>query len=349
LALAASRIWTDIDFDKDGKQVDWLHLPHSVTRSAYGTIAIPCAVIKNGKGPQVLLMAGNHGDEYEGQVTLARLIRELKPQDIQGRIIVVPAINLPAAMAGLRVSPIDEINLNRAFPGDPGGRPTEQIAYFIETELVTRCEYWFDLHSGGGSLDYVPFASIHLSNDKAVDAKAMSALTAFGSPISVVWSWFDEPKMATSCAHRNKVVYIGGEFGGTGSVNPDGVKLTYGGTVRTLRHIGALQSNRIKVDPPSEAIRFVEVASRDHYVYAPEPGLFEPNLKLGTMVGKGDLLGWVHFVDNPMRPPIEARIRGDGMLICKRHQGRVERGDCLAHLASDKRTATAVKGRKRAA
>ena len=53
-------------------------------------------------------MAGNHGDEYEGQIALAKLIRELEPEQVQGRVIILPAANLPAAMAGARVSPIDE-------------------------------------------------------------------------------------------------------------------------------------------------------------------------------------------------------------------------------------------------
>ena len=71
-------IWTEIDYDKKGKQVGVLHLPYSVTRSGYGMINIPIAVIQNGEGPSILLMAGNHGDEYEGQVTLARLIHDLE-------------------------------------------------------------------------------------------------------------------------------------------------------------------------------------------------------------------------------------------------------------------------------
>jgi hypothetical protein len=70
-------IWTEVDFDRSGKQVGVFYLPYSVTRSGYGTINIPIAVIANGEGPSVLLMAGNHGDEYEGQVTLVRLIHDL--------------------------------------------------------------------------------------------------------------------------------------------------------------------------------------------------------------------------------------------------------------------------------
>jgi predicted deacylase len=59
-------------------------------------------------------MAGNHGDEYEGQVALSKLIRSLEPAEVSGRIIILPSANFPAAMAGMRTSPLDAGNLNRA-------------------------------------------------------------------------------------------------------------------------------------------------------------------------------------------------------------------------------------------
>jgi len=83
-----TRIWSDIDFERAGKQVGWVNLPHSVTRSAYGMIAIPIAVVKNGTGPTAFLMAGNHGDEYEGQIANSKLIRGLNPKDMKGTVIV---------------------------------------------------------------------------------------------------------------------------------------------------------------------------------------------------------------------------------------------------------------------
>ncbi len=337
MAYAKSRIWTELDFEKDGKQVGYLHLPHSVTRSAYGSIAIPCAVIKNGAGPSTLLMAGNHGDEYEGQVALTRLIREIEAADVKGRLIFVPAINLPAAMAGARISPLDDRNLNRCFPGNANGTATEQIAYYVEHVLAAMCENWLDLHSGGGSLAYVPFASIHSTRDAALDKRALAALKAFGSPISMVWDWSDEPNMANGAATRNKAIYLGSEFGGTGTVNPDAAKLAYEGTLRVLAHFGHLsrRNPRLQIAPAPKKVRWVEILSRDYYVYAPQPGLFEPKVKLGRMVKKDQLYGLVHFVDDPMRPPAEVRFKTAGMLICMRHPGRCERGDCLAHLATD--------------
>src|SRR6476646_5672842 len=106
MQTARSRLSPEIDLDRDGKQVGFLRLPHSVHRSAYGWIPIPIACIRNGDGPRVLLMAGNHGDEYEGQIAFAKLLRELEASDVRGRIIFLTSANFPAANAGMRTSPI---------------------------------------------------------------------------------------------------------------------------------------------------------------------------------------------------------------------------------------------------
>ena len=185
---ARTRLYTDVDYEKNGKQVGWLYMPHSVTRSAYGNIAIPVASVKNGSGPTIFLMAGNHGDEYEGQIALCKLIRSIDPGRVQGRIIVMPAANLPAALASARVSPIDQGNLNRAFPGDPDGTPTQQIAWYIDQVLYPMSQFHHDIHSGGTSLDYVPFVSMRKTGDADLDMRTMAALKAFDAPNGLVWA-----------------------------------------------------------------------------------------------------------------------------------------------------------------
>ena len=226
--MADTRVWTQFDLDAPGKQVGYLHLPHSTNASAYGTIAIPIGLVRNGRGPTVLIMGGIHGDEYEPQIVISRLLRELEPPHLEGCVILVPAINLPAALAGTRVSPIDDLNMNRAFPGDPNGRPTEQLAYYVDSILLPRCDAWLDWHSGGSSLAYVPLVSIHRFRDSKLTQTNLEAMRAFGSPVNVIWSFFDEPRMAKGCAERHGLTYLGSEFGGTGSVNPAGVRTRLG-------------------------------------------------------------------------------------------------------------------------
>ena len=90
-----TQIMPTVDVDQEGKQVGWLRLPHSVTRSAYGTLSIPIAVIRNGAGPQILLVSGNHGGEYEGQIVLTRM--PLGPQSAaSARVIASTAPFVPA-------------------------------------------------------------------------------------------------------------------------------------------------------------------------------------------------------------------------------------------------------------
>ena len=326
-------IFSDVDYDRDGKQVDWLHLPHSVTRSAYGTIAIPITVVRNGPGPTVFLMAGNHGDEYEGQIALAKLVRELEPDQVKGRVIILPASNLPAAMDGARVSPIDQGNLNRAFPGDPHGTPTFAIAHYIDTILDPMADFHHDLHSGGSSLRYVPFCSMRKSGDAALDARSMAALTAFDAPLSLVWAYVPENRLAGAAAARRGLVSLGGEFGGGGDVNRASLAMLERGVRNFLRFCGVM-GEATAPDKP-RGTRLMEVSSREHYVYATEAGLLEPSVDLGADVRKGQLAGLVHFVDNPAREPVPCHFRRDGMVVCQRHFGRVERGDCVAHLATD--------------
>ena len=105
-----------IDINASGKQVSSLWLDHSDDANAYSAIPIPIAVIANGEGPTVLFTAGNHGNEYEGQVALREFVRQIDPADVRGRIIVLPSLNMPAVRADARVSPLDGANLNRVFP-----------------------------------------------------------------------------------------------------------------------------------------------------------------------------------------------------------------------------------------
>ncbi len=334
MSAGRSLIWTEVDYEKSGKQIGFLHLPHSVTRSAYGVIPIPIAVIRNGSGPTILLMAGNHGDEYEGQIALTRFIRAVDPGVVQGRIIVLPAANLPAALAGSRTSPIDHGNLNRSFPGDPEGGPTAAIAHYIESVLYPLCDALHDYHAGGSSLHYLTFASARLSGDPELDRRALAALKAFAPPLALVWATTPDPRLSHAAANARKIVTLGGEFGGAGDVSVDGIRLIEAGMRRFLAHfeVMALPPDA----PPSPVTRFVEVRDRSYYVYAPERGIFEPLVRLGDRVEAGQPAARVHFVENPAREPALCHFRSSGLVICRRALGRLEPGDCLFHLATDR-------------
>jgi N-alpha-acetyl-L-2,4-diaminobutyrate deacetylase len=148
----SSTVRATVDFEKPGKQTGFIQVPLSVHDDAWGVIPIPIAVISNGRGPTVILEGGNHGDEYEGPIALGELIRALDPGAVSGRLIFIPAINLPAVVAAYRTSPLDDLNFNRAFPGNPLGSPTQQIVAYVNDVLFPMADAFLDLHSGGSSL-----------------------------------------------------------------------------------------------------------------------------------------------------------------------------------------------------
>lgn len=338
--MTGTHISSTVDLEKDGRQTGFLRLPHSVHESAYYWIPIPIVCLKNGRGPTILLSSGNHGDEYEGQVTLMKLIRELKPEQVQGRIIFTPALNFPAAMAGRRTSPIDGGNLNRLFPGDPNGTPTQMIAHYVDSVILPLCNYVVDLHSGGSSLMYVPCAIGRLvPGDTARNAKVLEFLKVFGAPISEVKNTplghplgLGADLTLGSSAYRRGAISISTEAGGSGTVTPSALKMAETGVRRLLTHLGIVENLQVE---PSTGTRLMEMGGADYFVYTTEGGLFEPLVELGDTVKKDQPAATIHFSHTPWREPETVRFEHDGVVICKRIPGRTERGDCLFHLATD--------------
>ena len=329
-----SRLTPEFDlFSTSGKRTGFIRAPHSVHRSAYGFIPIPVAVIAHGEGPTVLLMAGNHGDEYEGQVALGKLIRTLEPGQVRGRLIVLPSANFPAAIAGSRTSPIDNGNLNRSFPGNPDGSITEQIAWFIEETILPRVQVLIDLHSGGSSLTYVPSALARRNADPAVMAETIALLRAFGAPITYLANAAQGADQTSSAAAARKGVrHIGTELAGGGQVTPAALRACEGGLRRVLHRLGVLTEAPAEPAPPT---RLLEVLGADYYVYAPEDGLFEPLVELGDTVQAGQPAARIHDQATPWREPALASFEHAGLVICKRVPGLTRRGDCLFHLGTD--------------
>lgn len=332
-STGSSPIKSEIDFDAPGKHSGFLRLPHSVHRSAYGWIPIPVGSIKNGEGPTVLVMAGNHGDEYEGQILVSRLLREIDPAHVNGQLILLPMANFPAAEAGLRTSPLDDGNLNRSFPGNPAGSPTEIIAHYIETVLLARSRYVIDLHSGGSSLLYDGANMLLLAPRDAEEADHIKGLLkAFGLPKAFLLS--ANPVTISSAARRQGGMSIVTELGGAGMVSPKILAQAWQGLLSFLGHIGLLAGPMVPPAPPAET-RLMRIHPHDHYVYAREAGLFEPVAELGERVQAGQLAARLHFPHHPERPPVSVYFPGNGIIICKRVPAQVQAGDCLYQLGDN--------------
>lgn len=215
-----SPISATVDFEADGVQHGFLKLPISTDESAWGAVMIPVTVVKNGAGPTALLTGGNHGDEYEGITSLLKLANTLRAEEVSGRVIIVPMMNMPAAMAGRRTSPMDGGNLNRSFPGDPDGTVTEKIADYFTRELVPLADVVLDLHSGGRTLDIIPFGASHVLDDPEQQRQALEGAKAFGAPYAMMMFELDAAALFDTAVESQGKVFVATELGGGGTSTP---------------------------------------------------------------------------------------------------------------------------------
>jgi predicted deacylase len=331
-----SRLIAEVDFERDGRQTGFVRLFHSTHASAYGYLPIPIVVLRNGPGPTALFISGNHGDEYEGQVALCNLARSLDPAAIRGRVILLPMANFPAALAGRRVSPIDDLNRNRIFPGDPDGTVTQQIAWFIATVLLPKADLVCDLHSGGSSLMYTPCALIKESADAAIFAKQQAALHAFGAPLAYIQGGAQGQggdQTLGAIADSLGAISMATELGGAGTLTPAALRIAERGLRNLLVHLGTLpEGERIAPEAPTRIFR---VGGQDHMVYAPENGVWEPLVEIGDTVRQGQPAARIHTPETPWATPATTHFLRDGYVLAKRMPGRSMRGDCLFFLGSE--------------
>lgn len=235
-------ITATVDFSRDGKQLGHLRLPHSHNDSAWGSILIPICVIRSGDGPCALFTGGNHGDEYEGPIALHQLARALTPAEITGTVLLLPSMNHPAFVAGRRVSPIDQGNMNRAFPGRPDGTPTQMIADYFQRVLLPMADIVLDFHSGGRTLDFLPFAASHKLEDKAQEARCRAARDAFNAPYSIEMREIDALGMYDHAAESLGKTFVTTELAGGGTATPETVAIARKGVRNLLIHGGLLDA-----------------------------------------------------------------------------------------------------------
>lgn len=325
-----STAYTTLDLDRPGKQVGYVAIPHSPHEDAWGQMRIPMAVIANGSGPTVVLQGGNHGDEYEGPIALGELIRELDPAAIEGRLIILPALNAPAVEAGRRVSPVDGLNLNRTYPGDPIGSITQQITAYASDQLFPIADAFIDLHSGGSSLHMIPSAIVEPTPTKEHTARNIAAVRAFGAPLMVVIDNLGDPRTSTATSVRANLTTVGTELGGGGTVSNDALEVCRRGVRNVLAHLGVLDA---PITAPSETdIR--AIAGPQSFVFADTAGVFESFHELGTEVRAGQPAGQIHHLTRPDLAPDIVKFGVDGIVYSRRPPGRVVPGNCCMVVAS---------------
>jgi predicted deacylase len=333
--MAASPVRCTIDLDAFGKQFGALHVPRSSNTAGWASTVVPIVSVRGGEGPTAVVVGGVHGDEPEGQVAALGLAREVTPDEVPGRLIIVPCASMDAARAFTRMWP-SGANLNRSFPGSPDGSPDEQLAHYFSTVLFPLADVVVDIHSGGRSGMHLPWAEMHWVDDPVQRRRMVAAMYAWNTDWCAVYIDIAGAGLLVGEAERQGKVVASTELGGGGHVTATVHRLAASGLRNVLRYEGVLAGEavtRASLGLPEQ--RLLVATELENYLLAPESGVWETLVDLGDRVEAGDPVGRILFLERPDREPEVVRALTPGIVCTIRAIAPTRQGDCVAVVARE--------------
>jgi uncharacterized protein len=302
---------------------------HVARRYTQADVAVPVEVVRGRRdGPRLFVSAAVHGDEISGTEIIRRLLRMPVLRRIRGTLLAVPIVNVFGFVAHSRTLP-DRRDLNRSFPGSPGGSLAARLAHLFMTEVVANASHGIDLHTGTMHRSNLP--QIRASLD---DPETERLARAFGAPVILDASLRDGSlRQAVRERGLPILLYEGGE-----ALRFDELAIRAGvrGVLSVMRALGMLPEGR---DGQRRAIEPF-VARGSSWVRSPQGGILRTSVRLGARVGEGGSLGAVW--DPLGTESAEVRAPFDGVVIGKTELPLVNEGDAVFHVASFKRLDSVV-------
>lgn len=254
------------------------------------TVDVPLILINGSRpGPRVVLTGGVHGGEFIPVDATTRLAGLLEPGDVAGQVVICPVANPPAVYGGrLNISPLDGVNINRVFPGDENGGPTDRMAAWLFEHLIDGADAYADLHSGGIDQYLLDFVGYRVTSDDELNAKIRGMAHAVGYE-RVIFGTNPDGGNSHAAANRQGVPAILIETGQLGDREPATVRRLLDGLYRLLHHLGVVEAPQDLTPvtvPPRDWIWTGEVE-------AAVTGLWYPDAVTGDEVSEGQTIGRV--------------------------------------------------------
>lgn len=269
-------------------------------------------------GPKLFVSAALHGDEIIGIEVIRRLLKLAQLDELRGTLLAVPVVNVLGFLHQSRYLP-DRRDLNRSFPGSESGSLTARLAHQFLHNVVERCDYGIDLHTGARRRPNLPQIRADLSQPEI-----HRLAEAFGAPLMLN----STPAAGTLREYAKK----------------KGVPMLLYESSEALRfdetciRIGVLGVQNVMYAlkmlpelPSRPPLRKPLVARSSTWCRAPTSGILRTHVRLGDEVAHGQVLGVIGdpFSDNEVPVPATAA----GFIIGQVDLPLVYEGDALYHIA----------------
>lgn len=283
-------------------------------------LSMPVCIVRGKKpGPTLFISGAIHGDEIIGPEVIGRILQDKRLRQIHGTLIAIPVINVFGYNARSRYLP-DRRDLNRCFPGSADGSLGSRVAHLFLHEIVKKCDYGIDLHSGSNHRYNLPQIRAYFEEGSELEAMAR----AFGTPV-ILNSRIRDGSL------REAAIDLGVKTllfeGGEGLRHDDKlIRLAIRGIYSVMAQIGMIANQK-----PKHMLQESLIAKGSHWLRAPVSGNFTPTKRIGAKVEKGDIVGFVKNIFGEKIGSIASRT--SGIIIGQKLLPLVNKGDAVFHVA----------------
>lgn len=295
------------------------HIEIPVARLATGTwLPLPVAVVHGRHpGPTVWLSAAVHGDELNGIPIIHEVVRRLDPKAMAGTLLAVPVVNVFGFINESRYLP-DRRDLNRSFPGSPRGSLAAQLAHLFMEQIVKRCSFGIDFHSGSDGRTNLP--QIRCDTDNR-DIRRLAE--EFAAPVVIHAK--ERPGSLRAEAAKRGIPTLLFEAGEDKRFDAKSIQVGVSGVLRVLHFMKMIANVAIEPAVPPFFSR------RTQWVRARRGGMCRMKVALGDQVERGQTVAFVSGTFTRTGSAVHAPTAG--LVIGHLNRALVNRGDAIANIA----------------
>jgi predicted deacylase len=255
-----------------------------VGTTSVSTYNIPVAVLNGVEpGKSLGVIGGTHGTEFASIEAVIRAIQDLDPMEMKGRLLAVPVLNGPQfEHRSAFLSPFDQLNQNRVFPGDPNGTLSHRAAHVVFSEVVSQCDALVDCHGGDITEDIDDMVLAGKGDDEEVNKMAFDMASCFPTKYITLFP-VQESGLSMSAQKRYGIPCVTSEAGTPHNVRERHVEFHYEGIMNILRYFGIIEGEPDMVKPAVDPKRY--------RYFAEQGGIWHPYVELGQEVKSGEELG----------------------------------------------------------
>lgn len=302
-------------------------------------VQLPVIVVAGKKEGPVLWINGTvHGDELNGSYAAWELSGEIDPEQLSGTLVVTPICNPIAFECRNKISAIDNMDMDTAFPGDPEGMMTQRIAHLIYREIKANAGAVISFHTMATPYRADPYSvrKIIPGVSDSVNQVSEGMQRAFGVVTNCVVDLRGDTNELPGVTNgalditcmKDGIPAFMGEMGQGGKVETEYVEAAKKGILNVMRYLKMLEG---PVDKPGRQV----LITKRRFLRSDKGGMIRMNVKSGDEVKAGESLLDLHYYGDEME---SYPARTDCYVIGVRENPVVSTGDRVAFVGTEWRT-----------